>query len=150
MCCRHHATCWESVKCRLKKKRSNWLHITGSAGAYFQTSKICTESYRMAFSAKQRISSMPYGFAKKFIKTPVLTVCFSKEAKLRSWWDLIFIKKKSPPYSPPALHPPAHQQTNNPNQNIEKAWISRSNVLRLPLGGSLFKMCALQQDCHPN
>ena len=78
------------------------------------------DSYTMAFSAKQRISSMPYGFPKKLIKTPVLTVCFLKGAKLGSWWDLVFIKKKSPPNPPLALHRPAHQQTNNPNQDIEK------------------------------
>lgn len=63
---------------------------------------------------------MSYGFPKKLIKTPVLTVCFLKEAKLGSWRDLVFIKKRSPPNPLPAQHRPAPQQTDHPNQDIGK------------------------------
>lgn len=75
-------------------------------------SNACCNLATVEFSAKQRISSLPpfkpYGRPRKLVKTLRLAACFTKEAELKSWWDLIFgEKKKSAPSPLPALCPTA-------------------------------------------
>lgn len=144
ICRGYHARCQRS----LEWIRSSWLSLWG---AYSQTSIKCLlQSYHSGLFCKAENFPHALWVPRKAHQNSSAHCVLLKEAILRSWWDLIFIKKKSPPYPPPALHPPAHQQTNNPNQKTAKGCISWSNVLRLLFHGPLPKMCAPRQNCNPN
>lgn len=134
---------------------SRWLILRGTC---FQTSKMFIAILRWWHFLKTKERSppvhfMPYGFARTTIKATVLAVCFSRELNTSAGgiWFLLKNITSITPYPPPALY--SHYQTNNPDQEIAKARISWSNVLKQLLGECsprmVCRMCALQWNCNP-
>lgn len=77
--------------------RCRWLSLRGT---YFQISHVLVAillhwNFVQSKESPPLTHFMPYRRLWKLIKTVGLVVHFSKEAELRSWWDLIFYLKKN-------------------------------------------------------